>query len=63
VRITIERARELLGAEGDRLSDQEVAQQCRELEDYSRLLMNYYDRRVAECRRQTRPSAELEESA
>jgi hypothetical protein len=44
VLITIEKARALLGREASKLTDEQVGQMCRELEDYSRMLLNYYDR-------------------
>jgi len=44
--IPLDRARELLGAEGDRLSDSEVSQLCRELEDYARLLNRRCERKL-----------------
>lgn len=37
--VTLERARELLGAESEGLSDADVSRICRELDDYARLLI------------------------
>lgn len=51
MKMTVERARGLLGRAADRLSDEEISRRCRELDDYARLLIRI-DSRQQEERRQ-----------
>jgi hypothetical protein len=50
VPLTIDQARAILGEEGSRLTDVEVKQMCRELEDLARLLLRRRDRERSEGR-------------
>ena len=43
MKISVERARAILGREADNLSDDQVARMCRELEDYARLIVRQFD--------------------
>lgn len=42
--LSVKEARALLGADAARLSDQEICQRCRELEDLTRLIVGRFDR-------------------
>jgi hypothetical protein len=59
VKMTVERARALMGREADRLSDEEIARQCRALEEMARLHVKLYDQHLSE----RRPSAEAQGAA
>lgn len=48
MKMTLERARALMGPEADRLSDEEIARQCRELEELARLHVRLYDQQQAQ---------------